>query len=292
MDTPNLKAFLAVARLNSFSAAAEELHLTQPAISKRIQLLEEDIGLRLFDRIGRSISVTQHGDRLLPLAKEILNGIELARDQLLQSQHEVGGRLALAISHHIGLHRLPPVLKAFSRRYPQVSLDIQFTDSELAYGDVLRGDAELAVITLAPQQEAHIATNKVWHDPLCFAAAADHPLTKQKSLQLADLSDKAAILPNRNTYTGMIIASLFAQHKLSLTIDMATNYMETVKSMASIGLGWTVIPESMLDNELRKLPVTDVLIERELGLIHHKSRSLSNAATAFMGTLHDFADNT
>ncbi len=289
MDTQNLKAFISVARHLSFSQAAEELHLTQPAISKRISLIEQDLGLALFDRIGRRVSLTEHGERLIPLAKDILQRIEATRDELQQTSTRVLGRLSLSISHHIGLHRLPPVLKVFTLSHPDVSLDIEFTDSELAYDAVHRGEIELAVITLAPQQDPQIHTGLIWPDPLCVAVSLTHTLADRESVDLATLSEHAAILPNRSTYTGMIIESLFAQRQLKLSIGMATNYMETIKSMAGIGLGWTIIPESMLDDELIKLPLRDATLHRDLGYIHHKNRHLSNAAMAFIETLETFA---
>lgn len=290
MDTQNLKAFLSVAKHSSFSLAGEELHLTQPAISKRISLLEQELNLRLFDRIGRNVSLTQHGQQLVPYAMDILRRIDQAKQELLDTGDQVAGRLAIAISHHIGLHRLPPVLKEFSKRYPSVQLDIEFTDSELAYTAVLKGEVELAVITLAPQQDEQISAQLIWPDPLCFAVSPEHELSKAGSLQLEQLSEHTAILPNRNTYTGMIVSSLFAQRKLALQISMATNYMETIKSMAAIGLGWTVIPESMLGHELIKLDVQGPPIARELGLIQHRKRHPSNAAKVFNNTLSQFAE--
>ncbi len=289
MDTQNLKAFISVSRHLSFSHAAEELHLTQPAISKRISLLEQDLGLTLFDRIGRKVSLTEHGDRLIPLAKDILQRIDSSRHELQQTSTRVLGRLSLSISHHIGLHRLPPVLKAFTQAYPDVSLDIEFTDSELAYEAVHRGEIELAVITLAPQQDPQIQSGLVWPDPLCVTVAPTHTLANREQVDLITLSKHPAILPNRSTYTGMIIESLFAQRQLKLNIGMATNYMETIKSMAGIGLGWTIIPESMLDADLVKLPLSDATLHRDLGYIHHKNRHLSNVATAFIETLVSFA---
>ncbi|MFK7734260.1 MAG: LysR family transcriptional regulator [Pseudomonadales bacterium] len=291
MDTQNLKAFISVSRHLSFSQAAEDLHLTQPAVSKRISLIEQDLGLTLFDRIGRKVSLTEHGERLIPLAKDILQRIEATREELQQTSTRVMGRLSLSISHHIGLHRLPPVLKAFTQAHPDVSLDIEFTDSELAYEAVHRGEIELAVITLAPQQDPQIHTGLIWPDPLCVAVAPTHTLAKSKQVDLATLSKHPAILPNRSTYTGMIIESLFAQRQLKLNIGMATNYMETIKSMAGIGLGWTIIPESMLDADLVKLPLRDASLHRDLGFIHHKNRHLSNAATAFIETLASFSQD-
>lgn len=108
MDLANLNAFIAIAETGSFSEAGERLHLTQPAVSKRIAGLEQQLGVRLFDRLGREIGLTQAGRALLPRAYQILNVLDDTRRALTNLSGEVSGRLTLATSHHIGLHRLPP----------------------------------------------------------------------------------------------------------------------------------------------------------------------------------------
>ena len=149
MDNQNLKAFITVAELGSFSEAADSLYLTQSAISKRIALLEQQIGKRLFDRIARQVSLTEAGNELLPRARRILQEYENALQAINDLSGEASGTLRLAISHHLGLHRLPPILKQFAQQYPNVTLDIEFMDSEKAYEQVLHGESEVAVITLA-----------------------------------------------------------------------------------------------------------------------------------------------
>ena len=129
MDTQQITAFIAVAETSSFTLAAERLYLTQPAISKRINLLEQFLGNRLFDRIGKKIKLTEAGQILMPHAKKILREIEDTRNAVQNLSQSVSGRLTLASSHHIGLHRLPPVLKQYSGSYPDVSIDISFQDS-------------------------------------------------------------------------------------------------------------------------------------------------------------------
>ena len=114
MDTQSLQAFLCVAECSSFSGAAEQLHLTQPAISKRIATLEKQLNARLFDRIGRHIHLTEAGRALLPEAQRILQDIREARRRIDDLRGSVSGRLSMGISHHIGLHRLPPVLRELS----------------------------------------------------------------------------------------------------------------------------------------------------------------------------------
>jgi len=285
MDTQNLRAFLLVAEHASFSAAASQLHLTQPAVSKRVAALEVQLGKPLFDRIGRRISLTEAGAALLPHARAIVQILGQAEQSVRDLSGTVGGRLRLATSHHIGLHRLPPVLRRFSSRHPGVKLDIDFMDSEQAYEDIARGAAELAVVTLAPDSDSNLVAEPVWEDPLDFMAVADHPLAGKEKLSLQDLSNYPAILPGLNTYTGQIANNLFDRRKLKLEIAMSTNYLETIRMMSSIGLGWTLLPRSMLAPPLTPLPVAGDRPARQLGYVFHRGRSLSNAARAFIEEL-------
>jgi DNA-binding transcriptional LysR family regulator len=290
MDTQNLQAFLLVAETGSFSQAAERLHLTQPAVSKRVALLEAQLKVGLFDRIGRNVSLTEAGRALLPHAKRVQQELRQAMQSVRDLAGEVGGELRLATSHHIGLHRLPPVLSFFSETYPAVHIDIDFLDSEQAYEMINQGTTELAVVTLAPVAPHSMVTRPLWRDPLDFMVHPGHELARRKRLELTELSEHPAILPGLNTYTGQIIKRLFDQRELTLQVSMATNYLETIRMMASVGLGWTLLPHSMLDPSLVRLDVGDARPERTLGCVYHRGRSLSRAAAAFIETLVRFAD--
>jgi DNA-binding transcriptional LysR family regulator len=281
MDNQNLKAFITVADCRSFSDAADQLYITQSAISKRIAQLELQIGKKLFDRIARQVSLTEAGKELLPRAQRILKEYEDALQAINDLSGEASGTLRLAISHHLGLHRLPPVLKQFSQQYPNVSLDIEFMDSEKAYELVLHGESEVAVITLALDSHHNIYSKKIWDDPLRFICAQDHPLANLKKPQLSDLAEYPIILPGLNTYTGRIIQNLFQREGIPLKAPMSTNYLETISTMVEIGLGWSVLPETLV-RDLHVMPFKQISIERELGYIHHIKRSLSNAAVEFL----------
>ena len=289
MDNQNLKAFITVAELGSFSEAADSLYLTQSAISKRIALLEQQIGKRLFDRIARQVSLTEAGNELLPRARRILQEYENALQAINDLSGEASGTLRLAISHHLGLHRLPPILKQFAQQYPNVTLDIEFMDSEKAYEQVLHGDSELAVITLALDSHHNINSKKIWNDPLRFICAQDHPLAELKKPALKDLAEYPIILPGLNTYTGRIIQNLFQKEGIPLKAPMSTNYLETISTMVEIGLGWSVLPETLI-RDLNVMPFEKVSIERDLGYIHHKKRTLSNAAIGFLELIDAAAD--
>jgi DNA-binding transcriptional LysR family regulator len=285
MDLAALNTFIAIAETGSFSEAGERLHLTQPAVSKRIASLEHQLNVRLFDRLGREVSLTEAGRALLPRAYQILNVLEDTRRTLTNLTGEISGRLTLATSHHIGLHRLPPLLRAFTRAHPQVALDIQFLDSEVAYDEILHGRAELAVITLAPETREPVRAMPVWDDPLDFVAAPEHPLASNGEVSLADVALHPAVFPGGNTFTHHIVRRLFEAQGLVPNIAMSTNYLETIKMMVSIGLAWSVLPRTMLDEQVARLPLPGIQLSRQLGYILHTERTLSNAARAFMQLL-------
>ena len=285
MDLANLNAFIAIAETGSFSLAGERLHLTQPAVSKRIAGLEQQLKVRLFDRLGREIGLTEAGRALLPRAYQILGVLDDTRRALTNLSGEISGRLTLATSHHIGLHRLPPLLRAFTRSHPEVALDIQFLDSEVAYEEVLHGRAELAVITLAPETRDPVRAVMVWDDPLDFVAAPEHPLARSGSISLADVAGHPAVFPGGNTFTHHIVRRLFEREGLTPNIGMSTNYLETIKMMVSIGIAWSVLPRTMLDDQVARLPLPGIQLDRQLGYILHSERTLSNAARAFMALL-------
>lgn len=290
LDLHNLRAFRAIAESGSFSAAAARLHLSQPAVSKRIALLEAHLGVSLFDRVGRRVLLTEAGSALLPHAATVELSFAAATQAVRDLDGEVSGRLHLGTSHHIGLHRLPPVLSAFKRAYPRVQLDIQFLDSEQAYAALAGGDIELAVATLAPDDSPQLASYPLWRDPLDFMVAADHPLADNAETALADLADREAVLPGLDTFTGQLVARCFDAARLPLKVSMSTNYLETLRMLAGVGLGWTVLPRSMCDRSLRCLSVEGVQLERTLGCVHHRQRSPSRAAGALSAALRAAAD--
>ncbi|EPJ48139.1 MAG: regulatory protein, LysR:LysR, substrate-binding protein [Osedax symbiont Rs1] len=287
MDNNTLQAFIAVAQWQSFSIAAEKLFITQSAISKRIALLEQQLDKKLFDRIGRQISLTNAGHALLPCAEKILMSFADARTVINNLDQTVNGTLSLASSHHIGLHRLPIVLRQFSQQFPQVQLNLSFGESEAAYTGVVKGHLELALITLAPLPDPVICAQKVWTDHMEFVVANDHSLTRQPSVSLSTLSRHQAILPGPKTFTRQMMSERFTAQGLSLEVSMSTNNLDTIKMMVVNGLGWSLLPASMIDDTIKVLKTDQPTIYRYLGFIYHRERTLSNAAKQFIKLLQD-----
>ncbi len=285
MDLQSLSAFLAITEAGSISGAARRLHLSQPAISKRLSGLESRLGHRLFDRIGRRVQLTPAGAQLRPHAERVLQDLEDGRRAMSHLSDRVAGRLSIGTSHHIGLHRLPSVLKAYTHAHPDVDLDLHFMDSEVACRAIVAGQLELGIVTLPTEPIPELEMRKIWNDPLAVVVSARHPLARKRRVLLAQLADLPALLPDEATYTHRIVTAELARHGVVPRVRLATNYLETLKMLVSIGLGWSVLPRTMLDRSLRALNTPGFAPKRALGMVWHRRRTLSAPAQQLIARL-------
>lgn len=285
MDIPSIETFLNVAKKQSFSLTAKSMHLTQPAISKRIASLESELNCKLFDRIKKKIILTEAGQLFLPRAQSIINELKAGKNSLAEMGGVVSGDLSMVTSHHIGLHYLPPVLKQYVSDYPQVNLKLNFMNSEAACLAVENADIELAVITLPNKSVPCLEITKVWSDPMKIAIQNNHPLLDNKhkhnqftSEELKKLNTYPAILPEVETYTRELLDEYLLKLNIEPQVKLSNNYLETIKMMVSVGLGWSVLPQTLIDNTLTTIQTPGCVTSRSLGIVKHKSRTLSPAA--------------
>ena len=290
MDLSAYRAFLAVAEYGTFSKAAEALFITQPAVSKRIALLEQQLGSQLFDRIGKRVMLNEAGRAVLPIAERIFQDLKESQRVIDNLSGHISGALSLVTSHHIGLRRLPDSLKHYVESYPDVRLDLAFMDSENACEAIEKGHFELGVVTLPLKVSKRLELTTLWNDPLTIAVSLDHPLVKiakNKAISLNELAKFSAILPAVGTYTRSVIEKPVVQKHGALDVILETNYLETIRMMVTIGLGWSALPRTMLGSDLHEIKVTGLKIERTLGIVQHANRSLSNAGKAFIKILKE-----
>jgi DNA-binding transcriptional LysR family regulator len=290
MQLSQITTFLTIAELRSFSLAAEQLHITQPAVSKRIRQLEQSMKTSLFDRIGKRSILTPNGRAFLPHAERILHEVNSYRSSLEGQNDKPSGTLSLATSHHIGLHRLPQILRDFKIKYPQVDLDLHFMDSEDACVAVANNELELAIVTLPENTDPRLNLEAIWIDALQIVLAPDHPLANVEHIDKLKLLDYPAILPSMGTFTRRIINNYFSSSKDQLKIALETNYLETIKVMVSANLGWSMLPASMLDKTVVGKPlnssgINGLEIQRVLGIVTRQNRTLSLSSEAFISML-------
>ena len=277
MNLAAFDAFVKVMETGSISIAAEHLFITQPAVTKRIHSLEDYFGVKLFESAGRGIQPTHAAHSLLPKVKMWLNELGEIHHTLSHEQAQVQGRLKIGTSHHIGLHHLAEPLKRFVQQFPQVTLDVHFVDSEQAHEQVLAGELELAFLTLPPRGDDQLNYLTIWHDPLVFVAAPFHALAQQQQLHLEDLIAYPSLLPAAHTYTSQIMLAEFEKKGLKPQISMSNNPLESIRMLVSIGLGWSVLPKTLLNHELVQLDL-NLKLNRQLGMVWHPARIQSKAA--------------
>ena len=154
-------------------------------------------------------------------------------------------------------------------------------DSEEACQQIINGDIELAVITLPGEDNDRLEMKPVWNDPLCVVVSKQHPLAAESRLSIKQLLNHDAILPSRGTYTRKLIdAALGLDESVSTLLE--THYLETIKAMVQAGLGWSMLPSSMLDKTLAALDIKHARTTRRLGIVVHSMRTKSNAISQLM----------
>ena len=260
----------------SISMAADLLFITQPAVTKRIHSLEEYFGVKLFESAGRGVQATHAAHSLLPKVKNWLNELGDIHHTLSHEQEQVQGKLKIGTSHHIGLHHLPQHLRNYVQKFPDVTLDVHFVDSEQAHEQVLAGDLELAFLTLPPKGDERLSYVTIWNDPLVFVVAPFHPLAQKKHLSLEDLIQYPSLLPASQTYTTQITLAEFEKQGVKPKITMSNNPLESIRMLVSIGLGWSVLPKTLLNQDLQMLDI-NVQMQRQLGMVWHPGRTQSRA---------------
>jgi DNA-binding transcriptional LysR family regulator len=289
MDFYQLAYFRKVVETRSISRAAEEIHITQPAVSKQIRSLEEELGARLFDRIGKKLYLTKTGELFNSYAERILRSVQEARAAVKDMTEECSGELVIGTSDHIGLHRLPDVLKAFIAAYPKVDLKLRCHRSETILDMVSRNQVDLGVITL-PGVTANIVSKTIWKDTLSPVFPGNHPLAAMKILRLKDMARHGMILPESGTTTRKIIDSAFSRKGLVPNVIMEVAYIETIKVLVKVGLGISILPDKAVDQEvlagsLARAEISGVRFSRNLGVVHLKGKFLSRPALEFIACL-------
>jgi len=284
VDTNSIKAFIAVAESMSVTKASKKLFLTQPAVSRRIATLEEQLGVRLFDRVNKKMFLTLPGSKLLPRCKQIMDDIDFAAREASHLGSKVMGHLTIGMSHHVSLYRAPNNLKRYQDLYPDVELDLNFLTSEEAIDLVARGKLEIALVTLPPKSITNLTFTPIWRDELCIAIP-DNPEYREASLE--ELATKPVILPHDSSTTRKNIDTVFSEYNLSFAHITETSNFEVISKMIETGLGWSVLPTHMMNQSIVSR-FTDIFsATRVQGVVSHSHRQLSLASEALHTLLID-----
>lgn len=290
MELYQLESFEAVIAHRSFTRAAEALHLSQPAVTRQIRALEEEMRTPLFDRLGRSVQMTAAGEALHRYAEAILRLTQEARHAVADIETGTAGRLAVGASSTLATYVLPPLLRRFRVSHPRVEIAIHTGPSAQVLEIVRAGEADIGLVTGAVQDRV-LAASVLADYATCVVVPPGHPLAARGSVRVGELAGSPLILmeagTNLRTYVDRLLSAAGVEEQVSMELDN----VEAIKRMIEAELGLSLLPEVSVRAEvaagrLVALPLAAVpRAHRRIAFVHRRDKYLSAALRAFIRLL-------
>lgn len=280
-----LRAFCQTARLGSVSRAAEALYVSQPAVTLQLQALERDMGIKLFERVGRRLTPTREGEMLYELARPLVEGIDgldaAFRDQLRGLD---AGELNVAAGSSTILYLLPTIVDAFRKAQPDVRLTLHNVTGAGGLNLLRSDDVDLAVGSMI-DVPADLSYAPIYNfDPMLIMPLG-HPLASKRSITLEDLSPYGLILPPKRLTTYRLVDLVFQQNRVPYTVALEVGGWEIIKQYVAMGMGISIVTSICLTDADRERLASRSLAKyfpaRSYGVVVRKGKYLSPQARAF-----------
>lgn len=286
IDSRQLRAFVSLAKHGSFTIAARELSLTQSAVSHSMRALEEDLGCRLFDRMGKKILLTLAGEQLLPHADEILKRMEKARAGVNKLAQWGQSRLRVCASTTACQYILPTVLRDFQKTFPKVQLNIEPGDTNEAV-ELLEQKQIDCAICLEPPREERFEFRPLFSDELLFLVGAEHSWARNGRVEKSEIPDQNYVLYNKGTYTFGLIEQYFRNEQITLNTVIELRSMEAIKELVKAGIGISILAPWVAEKEigegtLSAFPLGKRQLRRQWGVLHWRNQNLPLPLTQFI----------
>ena len=285
-----LKVFETVARRLSFSRAAEELHLTQPAVSTQIRTLEGHVGMPLFEQLGKKIYLTQAGEELLHFCRAIIGQFDEAQQAMAQLKGVAGGKLNVAVIS-AGDYFFPQLMVAFARQHPGVQLNLTVHNREELLDKLAANRTDLAVM-VRPPAGTDTQNDAFAPHPYVIVGAPDHPLAGRGQIPIAELIRQPFVIREPGSDTWFSMQDAFGKHMAELAVAMEIKSTETIKQavIAGIGLGFLsfhTIGRELAAGSLVLLDVEGFPLMLNWYVVHRREKRLPPVARAFRQFLLD-----
>lgn len=291
MEIRQLRTFQTVARMLSFNKAAERLHYAQSSISAQIQALEEELDVKLFDRLGRRISLTEAGERLLQYAEKI---VDLADETLAEmgASKEPEGSLTIRVPESFCVHRLPSLVKRFRSRFPKVGLHFITCAVEDLQKDLRKGITDLAFLLTESIQAADLEAEGLGFEHIMLVTGPRHPLAASPEIRTGDLEGENILLSKADCSYRRSFERILDRENVSTAATLEFNSVEAIKQCAMEGVGIAILPEIAVAREIAQgrlaaLPWEEGEMEVALLMIRYKERWLSPTLSAFIKMARD-----
>ncbi|MBC5765728.1 LysR family transcriptional regulator [Ramlibacter albus] len=283
----DLRAFVTVGELQSFAAAAKALHLSQPALSRRISHLEDLLGVRLFDRTTRSVALTLLGQRFLDQVRGTVDDLDRSVANLRDAAQMEAGDVTIGCVFSAVHHFLPPVIRSFREQHPRVLVRIIEEGADEVLAAVQQGEADFAINYIG-MQEPELEFTPLLREPYVLACPAGHPLARRKSVRWEELADYPHARVSHASRNRLLIDQALAELPPLPRPVCEVRHVSTLIGMVENGMGVAVVPQLTLPRS--PASVVGVKLEkpevaRTVGMTWRRGRSLSPAAAAFVDLL-------
>jgi DNA-binding transcriptional LysR family regulator len=290
MHLETLKTFCDLVETGSLSRAARLNLVTQSAVSQQLRALERRYGCTLVERAPRvAARPTEAGRLLYQEAKPLLVRFADVEERLRARPGVVTGTVRVATVYSVGLHTLPPVMKAALRAHPQVRVRLEYRRTDQVYQACLAGEVDLGIVAL-PARRPALEVVPLRRDELVIVLPPEHPLARRRGLTVAALAGQPFIAFERDIPTRRLIDRVLRRRGASVSVVMELDNIETIKRSVEAGLGLSILPAPALGNEVRARTLVmrrpaDGRIDRPVGVIHRRGRVLPAAARVFLDQL-------
>ncbi|CAM2839241.1 LysR family transcriptional regulator [Rariglobus hedericola] len=288
LDSRQMLAFATLARRGSFTMAAKDLFLTQSAVSHTIKTFEREMGVRLFDRVGKKVHLTQAGEQLLPPVERILREMQDARTALEELQNWGQGRLRVGASTTACHHILPTVLREFKQSFPSCVIKIESGDHPRQLELLRSNQVDIALTLESESNAADLVFRPLFEDELRFLVSPMHPWAAKRKAPREDIAAETLVLYNKSSYTFRLVDEYFREEGVSMQNVIELGSMEAIKELVKIGMGAGVLAPWIAREELAKgalvsIPLGKRKLKRRWGVSFLKGRKLPLAEETFAG---------
>ncbi|MCX8132228.1 MAG: LysR family transcriptional regulator [Clostridia bacterium] len=291
MDIKQLKTFLSIARLQSFTLTAQKLNYAQSTVTTQIQLLEKEFGVKLFDRLGQNITLTPDGKKLLPFAEQIVKLSNEAKN-VMDNSNEPNGTLSIGAVESLCVMRLPKLLKEYRSRYPNVEIALRFGNCNEFLRSLKENTLDIAFFLEKKIDQEEFVTEIQFPEPMVILSSPEHPLARAGSVYPKDLNNQSFILTEAGCGYRALFENMLTRYSIRPHSIIETGNVQAIKQLAISGLGITLLPlvaveEECFQQRLVKLNWKGPDFEILTQVLYHRNKWISAPLKAFIELIHE-----
>ncbi|WP_028552970.1 LysR family transcriptional regulator [Paenibacillus sp. UNC451MF] len=291
MNVNKLQTFITLSECLNFTEAAEQLYCSQPSVSMQIQSIEEELGVPLFDRIGKKLYLTKQGEHFKPYAEQIINLLHSAKDHIRQLEDLSYGTLSFGASNFVGVYLLPRLLREYSTKFPNIKINMNITSSNHLIHMLDSNKVEFLILSdRVNLDESRYQRTTFYEDELVLIVNPSHPLAQKDECTLDDIVNETFILKPEKSATRSYLDEQFRMNGFVPSNYMEISNLEGIKQGVIYELGVSIVSRFAIQQEINsgllvKVPIKEIQFIRGISYVHHRNKHLSPAAKQFLPLL-------